>query len=217
VKAALLAELDARLGSLARTGSLRSKRAPGLFETYLWSILIEAAKAEGATAAYRQLGTSGRLVMPQGPRNLFGNQFSFARLDFGDYALEAHTNLFVEGRSKVVHECDVALLDAEEAGVLRDRGVHPKASKLILAVECKFHGPPVPLDEARSFLGLTTEIATTNRFMVSNASPERIQKVLVRHKRLWKMPVVPSDSRRVSALQASFEDVFRDYAAMRGA
>jgi hypothetical protein len=215
VRTELRAELDTRLGSLARSGSLRSKRAPGLFETYVWSILIEAAKAEGATASYGQLGPSGRLLMPQGPRNLFGNQFSFARLDFADYALEAHTNLYVEGRSKVLHECDVALLDAEEAEVWRDRGVHPKASKLILGVECKFHGPPVPLDEARSFLGLTTEIATVNRFMVSNASPERIQKVLVRHRRLWRMPVVPSDSRRVSALQASFEDVFRDYAAIR--
>ena len=151
MKAALRAELDARLGSLAASGSLRSKRAPGLFETYVWSILIDAAKAEGANPSYQRLGPSGRLVMPQGPRNLFGNQFSFARLQFGGYALEAHTNLFVEGRSKVVHECDVALLDAAEAEILRDRGVHPKASKLILGVECKFHGPPVPLRRGSVF------------------------------------------------------------------
>lgn len=215
MKAVLRAELDERLGALAKSGSLRSKRAPGLFETYVWTILVEAARAEGATVSYRQLGSSGRLVMPGGPRNLFGNQFSFARLEFGHYALEAHTNLFIEGRSKVVHECDVAVLDAEEAEIFRDRGVHPKASKLILGVECKFHGPPVPLDEARSFLGLTTEIATSNRFIVSNASPDRIKRVLVRHKRQWKMPVVPSDARRVAALQAAFEDVFRDYAAIR--
>jgi len=132
-------------------------------------------------------------VFPTAPRSLFStNNYSYAQIRFTNCpTVEAHTNIYVSGRSQVRHECDVAVVEKAEAETCRADAVHPRSSKILMAVECKVYAATLGIDEARGFLGLTEEIRQTDRFLATNANSGDVGKMLAKPRRGWATGLVP--------------------------
>jgi hypothetical protein len=166
---------------------------------------------------------SGRRVTSEftfrtSPGNIFSTikPYSHALIQFPNRPdLEAHVGIFVSGKSKVAHECDVAVLRKDEAGIARGFSSHPRSSssKLILAVECKFYvRSSMGIGLARSFLGLLTDIGKDDRFFVGVSEAERIGSLLSSHRKQWENGVSPVDPQeRYVRLRKTFEQVFRNF------
>nr|BEK67372.1 hypothetical protein KPHV_45990 [Kitasatospora purpeofusca] len=60
--------------------------------------------------------------------------------------------------SKVAHECDVAIVDHQEAERSRQAGVHPRSRGLVAAIEAKDYEGSPSLGVGRGFLGLANEL-----------------------------------------------------------
>ena len=212
----LLDEIEAVLGPTISPSITASSRGSDLFEAYVWCLVICAAGREGAAISYvNTQGSPPVFRFPIGPRSVFSpNPYSYARLRFsGCPELEAHLNIYVAGRSQVRHECDVAVLDRAEASFCRQQNVHPRSSKVLLAVECKFYGATLSLNEARSFLGLTEEIQQASRFLVSNATSGDVSKMLAKHRRGWETGLIPATTRIVERMRGQIETAFKDFQA----
>jgi hypothetical protein len=50
----------------------------------------------------------------------------------------------------------------------RAEQVHPRASKVIIATECKFYTVDIQLALGRGFLGLTSDIHRKERYFITN-------------------------------------------------
>jgi hypothetical protein len=177
--------------------------------------VIQAARREGATVTLHNIRQQNTFVFPTGPRSLFSqNNYSYAQIRFTSCPpLEAHTNIYVSGRSQVRHECDVAVVDKSEADTCRAGAVHPRSSKILIAIECKFYAATLALDEARGFLGLTEEMRHTDRFLATNANSGDVGKMLAKHRRGWATGLVPANAQVMNVLRARFEGVFKDFKA----
>jgi hypothetical protein len=176
IRPGLLANIQNVL-SAAITPSLTSgSRGDDLYEAYVWSVVIEAARNKGATVEFRTV--SDRAVTKDfyfrtSPCEIWWNarEYCHAEISFPNCPLlEAHVGIYVSGRSKVRHECDVAVLFKDEADICRWRQVLPRAGKVILAVECKYYVNSIlGLGLARAFLGLRDEIQRNNRFFIATS------------------------------------------------
>src|SRR5262249_18750834 len=80
------------------------------------------------------------------------------------------------------HECDVAVIDRQEAMLCRAEQVHPRASKVLIASECKFYTAAVQLALGRGFLGLTSDIHRNERYFVTNGQSASVTKLIAHHK-----------------------------------
>jgi hypothetical protein len=217
----LLDQIRAAL-PLAVTPNLQSSSgASDLYEAYIWSLVIRAALSEGADISYWDV--TGRRVVGNfhfrtSPGNIFSrtHPYSHARVSFsGCPDLEAHVGIYVAGKSRVPHECDVAVLFADEANFCRSERVHPRYSQVLLSVECKFYVQSMMgVSLARSFMGLTTEISRSNRFFVAVSESRTVESLFAHHHAGWETGVSPLDpKRRFTRLQGAFERAFRDYKA----
>ena len=122
--------------------------------------------------------------------------------------------MFVTGKSGILHECDVAVLDRNEAILCRKQSVHPRDGKLLSAIECKFHTGTLQLGLARAFLGLTEELTKSERFLVTNtASPAAQKKMTTYHKVEWEFRLDLKEPSIASNLQPRFARMFRNYKA----
>ncbi len=210
VQAAIGPSITAKLGSTSAVNDV--------FEAYVWAIVVEASRNEGSTVTYRDISgnTVPELVFRTSPGAIYSstNLYSYARIAFpGCPSIEAHIGIFVSGRSGVQHECDVAVIYQSEADTCRQSQVHPRSSKLLLSVECKFYSTNLRIDLARSFLGLTEEIQQKDRFFVSNASSDSVSKMLTSHDRSWETRVSPLDPRLQYRLRGYFETTFKHFRA----
>jgi hypothetical protein len=130
--------------------------------------------------------------------------------------LEAHIGVIVEGKSGVAHECDVVVIPESEGTLCRLRSVNPRHSKIVIAVECKYYSGQIPLNLARSFIGLVSDIGSTHahsHFAVNTGS-DTAEKLLATQKRHWDSGLLPSSSAEQS-MTAAFVKTFRDYQARR--
>src|SRR5204862_89547 len=96
-----------------------------------------------------------------------------------------HMSVHVQGVSQVVHECDVAVLRADEAATCRLHKVHPRTSQAVLALECKFYTGSIPLVEARGYIGLVADLQRGVRFFVVNTQSDHAERYLQRHSMRW--------------------------------
>ena len=219
IRPSLMQEIRAALGT-SISGSLNSaSAAEDLYEAYVWALVLNAARQEGFGVTYSN--SKGQpvtqFIFRTSPGSIYSaaQPYTFARLDFpGCPPLEAHVGIYVSGRSQVAHECDVAVVHRSEAMTCRQNMVHPRSSKVLLAVECKFYSANLPIDLARSFLGLTEEIFQADRYFVSNTSSRSVTKMLTSHKRHWETRVSPLDSRIHDRLRGRFETTFKHFKAL---
>ncbi|MET7485107.1 hypothetical protein [Streptomyces sp. NPDC005538] len=133
-----------------------------LYEASLLVLCLDAARAAGGTALLTQDGRTraAALRFRRSPGNLWSGAFTHILVSFPDMQkkLEIHLGVYVAARSKVAHECDVAIIDHQEAERSRQAGVHPRSSKLVAAIEAKHYSASPPLGIGRGFLGLAQEL-----------------------------------------------------------
>jgi hypothetical protein len=214
----LLNQIAGTFGSAISSNLTTTSDSSDIFEAYVFSLALEAAQTEGATITYRDV--LGRVptdfVFRTSPGYIFSttHNYTHAVILFANKApLEAHVGVRVVGKSGVLHECDVAVIEQIEAETCRRRQVPPRSSKVLIAVECKFYSTPLQLHLARAFIGLTVDLSATKPIFVTNSSSDSLEKLLTGRDRDWEHNLVPSFPVEVMRLRHKFQDAFQKYKA----
>jgi hypothetical protein len=219
IRPALMNEIRAALGNAIVPSLSDYSAASDIYEAYIFALILQAARAEGATISFKDVsGVAPTVfVFRTSPGHLFSRAqpYAHAVITFpGKAALEAHIGVRVFGISKVLHECDVAVITRDEAETCRRLRVSPRHVKAIIAVECKFYTSDIPLTLARSFLGLSKDLTANNRYFVVNTTSTSVAKMLGHHhKHGWDHQIVPSSTTPVERLRNSFQNSFKNYKA----
>ncbi|GAA3616270.1 hypothetical protein ACG5V6_05240 [Streptomyces chitinivorans] len=134
-----------------------------LYEASLLIVCLDAARSAGGTTLLTEDGRTPATALRfrRSPGNLWSGNFTHALVSFPGTRkrLEIHLGVFVAATtSKVAHECDVAILDHQEAERSRRAMVHPRGKGLVAAIEAKHYGTSPGLGVGRGFLGLAQEL-----------------------------------------------------------
>lgn len=196
-------------------------QANDAFEVYVLSLALRAASAEGASIQFRSASnalTPKILHFRTSPGRIYSlnKDYTHACLSFSDgLSYEAHIGVYVEGVAGVLHECDLAVIEAAEATFCRSNLVHPKRAAVLLTAECKFYTGKLGIALGREFLGTTIDLGTEGRFMLSNSDGRSVDRVLAHHKRRRHFGLTPLDSDSETQVIAQFREVFRNVRAKR--
>ncbi len=216
----LVAEISAIIGSAYNTSYSAASAANDVFEGYALAIVVKAARAASATVSFEANDGSAttNLIFRTSPGDIFSpkKKYTHAVINLaGCPPLEAHIGVKVSGRSGVLHECDVAVVDRHEARVCRAGKVHPRASKVLIAAECKFYASTLQLGLARGYLGLAEELSKQDRLLVTNTNSESAARMIAYHKAGWEFDLSSPTSPQAADLEAKFKEAFRNYVAKR--
>jgi hypothetical protein len=224
----LWSEVQAALAGVPSANLTRASAGEDLYESYVWSLVLEAASNEGATIRLRDRygNLPTQFWFRTSPSNIFSIAHSYchAEIEFPTRpVLEAHIGIFVAGRSKVPHECDVAVLYKNEAEICRSSSVHPRSGKVILTAECKYYiNSTIGINLGRSFLGLLNDIYTGDRYFytgdryfVATSDSASVSMLFSKHNKEYELGLSPLDPHLEARLRGSFEKTFRDFRSSR--
>jgi len=210
-------QIRTSLGAVPSTNLSSVSSGNDLYEAYIWSIVLEAAKKMGATVTLKnRLGQNANSfwfrTSPSGIAS-DAHPYCHALIEFeGCPDLEAHVGIYVSGRSKVQHECDVAVIFKSEAEACRTNNAHPRFGKALLTVECKFYiNSQVGVGLGRSFLGLVHDLQNGQRYFVSTRATTSVSKLFSKHNKNYEIGLSPMDPDLEIRLRGSFEKAFRSY------
>lgn len=214
----LLSEIETVLGNSISPSLTTVSDASDIFEAYVFSLLIEAARTEGAVVIYRDVNgnTPSTFVFRTSPGYIFSTAqpYTHAIILFANKpSLEAHVGVRVVGKSNVLHECDVAVLEQSEAETCRRNLVPPRSSKVLIAVECKFYSTPLQLSLARAFIGLTSDLSAKNSLFATNTASDSLEKLLSGRKHEWEHNLAPRSPVQVGRLRGKFQTAFQHFKA----
>jgi hypothetical protein len=219
LRPALLAEIQSALGGVV-TPSLTSASAPSdLYEAYLFGQVLTAASVEGATIRLAGiLGPPNPFIFRTSPGyvNSTKHNYGFAMLNFQRCPeLEVHLGIRVAGHSNVLHECDISVIDRDEAELCRRSPVRlaPRSSKVCIAVEAKYYSTDLGLHLGREFLGLMRDFSAAASFFVFNRDAESIERLLAHKKENWEHNIVPGNAIPVTRLQNALQTAFKNFKA----
>lgn len=214
-------DLIAAIAQIASVAATVGYADPGatndVYENYVWALSLRAASQQSAAISYRTAdgAPASSLVFRTAPGAIYStaHPYTHALLDFPESPpLEVHVGVKVTGRSRVLHECDVAVIDSEEAQLCRANQVYPRASKVLIAAECKFYTSAIQLHLGRGFLGLTNDIHKKDRYFVTNGTSTSVNKLIAYHQIEWDFGVLPN-TQQADSLMHSFARVLRNYRA----
>lgn len=208
-----------RLEASINIGDTLATAASDLFELYVFSLLIRAARNEGAQVHYRDVHDqiTSSLCFRASPGQIYGatHLYTHAVLDFGNNRplLEAHIGIKVQGRAGIAHECDVCILHRQEATECRADRREPRSSKVVIAVECKYYSSRLKLELAREFLGLSLVLTRLegDSYFVSNTFENNVAKLLATERKRWGLNIVPSSTNSLNKLMYYFQNNFQDF------
>lgn len=216
----LLTQIRSILGSGTSPSLSSASDTSDIFEAYVFSLVIEAARIEGASIMFRDV--SGRdnppvFIFRTSPGFIFSvtQPYTYAVIAFNNKPiLEAHVGVRVAGMSHVLHECDIAVIEQAESETCRQRQVAPRSYKIVLAIECKFYSTPLQLHLAREFIGLSSDLySTSEQIFVSNTSSETVERLLTSRRKTWDHNIKPSAQMEVDRLRNKFQNAFQRYKA----
>jgi hypothetical protein len=125
-------DISTALGTATSSNISAASAGNDLYECYIWALVLEAAQRQGATI--RLMTRSGIPAISfhfrTSPTAIFStlHDYCHAEVRFPRApVLEAHIGIYVSGKSKVNHECDVAVVYQDEANTCRDNNVHPRS------------------------------------------------------------------------------------------
>ena len=205
----------------AVTPSLTSQSdVSDVYEAYIFTILLRAASTEGANVVLssRDGNTPGHFHFRTSPGYLKSRRHDYghAELHFSHSpALEVHMAVRVAGGSNVLHECDLSVLDANEAQLCR-RGpqtVAPRSARVRIAVEAKYYTTFLPLQMGRAFLGLVRDLSSDSSFFVFNREARSVERLLAHKKQYWDHNILPTNNVAVNRLTGAFQIAFKNYKA----
>ena len=217
VREELISAINRIVANAASSGYSDASATNDIYENYVWALCLRAARQQNAIIRYELFNEvpTNTLVFRTAPGAIYSTAqpYTHAAIEFADCPpLEAHIGIRVTGKSRVLHECDVAVLEKTEARLCRLEQVHPRAIKVLIAAECKFYTSAIQLDLGRSFLGLTSDIHRKQRYFVTNGRSPSVVKLIAHHEAEWECGVLPN-SADTDALVHSFARVFRNYQA----
>jgi hypothetical protein len=221
LRPALLGDIQSALGSALIPSLTSASTANDLYEAYLFSIIIDAARAEGAARVdfrSRSQANPTVFVFRTSPGYLHSTtqDYGHAEIEFqGKPVIEAHLGVRIAGTSGVLHECDVCVLLQEEANVCRNSAttVAPRSARVVLSVEAKFYAGDLGLHLGREFLGFLSDTSIDKPFFVVNRTSDSIEKLLSHKGKLWEHNISPSNTRDVERLRNAFQTGFKDFNA----
>ena len=207
-------DINVAIGSATGANLSAASAGNDLYECYVWALVLEAARREGGTI--RLMTRSGvpatTFYFRTAPTSIFSvlHDYCHAELRLPRApVLEAHIGIYVSGKSRVNHECDVAVVYQDEANTCRWNSVHPRSSKVVLSVECKYYlSSSLGVDLGRSFLGLVDDIYADGRFFVSTQNTGSIDRLFSRHKKEYEIGLSPLAPDQEVRLRGSFEKIF---------
>ncbi len=214
----LLNQIRATLGRAVSPSHTSRSDVSDVFEAYIFALVVEAARVEGANVHFRNVDGSvtSTFLFRTSPGYLHSRRrnYSYAVIEFQNKpTLEAHLGVRVSGQSSVAHECDVSVLWATEAQMCRNDRVLPRAMSVEIAVECKFYTTSVSLGLARSFIGLAADLTANHCYFVVNTSSVNVEKLLARKGKHWNTMVIPANGHEVQRLRNTFQTAFANFKA----
>lgn len=219
LRANMLSDLRNELATFSSLNISAASKPWDVYEAYSFGIVLQAARRVGASMSFEDVdgNATTKLVFRTSPgtvhRGTKGILYTHGVLRFPNAVeLEVHQGVYVSGKSGLPHECDVAVLERAEAQTCRSRRVYPRSKCVVLAVECKLYAA-LGIDLARSFIGLTSDLAASDRFFISNTSHANLETLLTHHGRSWETNVVPLQVREVNRLRSHFETALKKYLA----
>lgn len=157
----LVADIETAIGALEATYRSGADESD-LYEISLFVLCLDAARSAGGIVMLTQDGRNptSELRFRRSPGNLWSVGFTYALVSFPgtQKQLEVHGGVYVaSGSSRVPHECDVAVIDRQEAERSRQGSVYPRSRGLVAVIEAKNYATSPPLGVGRGFLGLAQE------------------------------------------------------------
>ena len=196
-KDASIVAVQSALGALSQV-YVNSATESDLYEAALLAEAVRAARDANGEVILTNDGfrRSKSIIFRRSPGNLWNSKFTYAKVNFSPTrVLEIHLGIFVLASSGVPHECDVAVLEHEEAERSRQANVHPRASKLIAAIEAKNYSSPPGLNVGRSFLGLSAEMGQGRSFLAfPSGHAKSVQTLLAKRSSECFSGVLPASS-----------------------
>jgi hypothetical protein len=194
--------------------------AHDIYEAYLFALTVSVARDSRANIDYVTVdGTpTTNLVFRTSPGMIYSTilPYTHAVIEFpGVPPLEAHIGVRVQGRSRVLHECDVLVLSQEEADRARVQQVAPRGGHSLLAIECKFYTSTLNLGLARGFEGLHADLGTRRTLFVANLNAVRVARYLNHRRRSWEQTVRPG-AQQVNHVESLIREAFKDHCVRNG-
>jgi hypothetical protein len=209
-----LLEIRAALGPISRDAQ-QSTRAWDLYEVLVLGAVVGGARR--ANGQVELLDTNGnpatRYLFRSSPGPLArpSQQFTHAEIRFaGQPALEAHTGIWVVGKSQLPHECDCAVVSKAEADAVRSAGRTPLWGQLLIHAEAKYYARPVPFGHGRAFLGLGLDLGWKGSTLVINRQSQNAMQ-LVRRRKAAAFKLTPGDTDDMYQLECRFQQRFARY------
>ena len=203
MQAQLLQSIQNELRSLARTAPVLSRQTAiwKLYEIFILACLTRALRNIGARLEprdYRDRQTNS-LEFRLGPGLLYSPTTTpgFIFVEYQGTEYEIHNGLQVLGRSKVLHELDVCLVERNEAERCRFSRTNPRQSKTRFLAECKYYGSTLPLSLGREFLGLKSDFSLRIKTIVSNVGSDEVHTLVTKHKATENFDISPIKPRNV--------------------
>lgn len=216
----LVDQIKVSLGNSLSPSLTSANAANDLYEAYVFSLVLDAARTEGAVITYRDRVGAVPVVFlfrtSPSRISIAVPNYCYADIFFqGKPGLEAHVGIYVSDKAKVRHETDVVVLRRDEAQTCRAAGdIDPRYSKLILSAECKmYQNATLDIGLGRGFLGLSAELKGVTTTFVANKGAGPIERLLVHHRKGRALGVIPANLAQVNQLRVKFESSFIDFKA----
>lgn len=147
------------------------------YEAYIWALCKRAVEGAGGKVELVGINSKGlpkTIVLRGAPGHMASINQNFCYFDccLREKRFEIHLDVQYEGISGVLHEVDISIYDHDSAEKVRKEFKQPKASKMIVAIECKFYSSkPTNLALGRQFVGLVSDFSSMkmNAFVANKA------------------------------------------------
>ncbi|MGB3535757.1 MAG: hypothetical protein WBA13_19845 [Microcoleaceae cyanobacterium] len=195
------------------------RQITNIFNFYILSIVIQAARNEGAVVYFKDvLKRSPEVLTFRHRAGQIYDQtqpYTHAVIEFENKPpLEAHLSIKVHGRLRMLYDCDVSVLYKMEAESCRENNREPRASRILIAVDCHHYTTQLKFEFAQAFLAFYSELRVRgNCYFVSNSESETVEKLLASRKRKWETGIIPDQTNNINRLMYELQNTFKDFKA----
>lgn len=220
----LLKAIEGALDVALDLGYAAEAEQHDLFEAYVLTLLLEAAKDMGWSLSLRD-GTGATVTAPvfrRGPGRLPSPGFTFARMTKpGKQDLEAHLGVKVAGRTAVgvsaatmsgslLHEFDLLVLPAVDAAACRAANADPHHGVVVVHGEMKYFGGNLSLPIGRASVGMAAECVLGGKsVLVTNRMGLTVQDLVEHHDVAFRYRVTPKSPTAERHVRSWFQSVLR--------
>jgi len=183
----LRADIQSALGSIGTTAPalMNQGTTPKLYEIYVLTLLVRALDTIGAQLQARDShgNPTNDLRFRLGPGRIYNPTTTpgFIHVRYNGNEYEIQNGVQVTGRSGVLHELDISLIDHALTTKCRQTHRDPSSKDVHCLIECKFYGADLKLHLGREFVGLTKEFSVKVRTMASNLAHHGIRTLILKH------------------------------------